>query len=194
MKEISYNLLRSYLSGFMFILWGLNTHAQERSTIGKIDLAGKWNFQIDSFDKGIIEQWFNNYLTDSILLPGSMTGNCKGNNITVNTQWTGIINDSSCFTKPQYANYRVKGNIKIPFWLQPVKHYKGVAWYQKEISIPGSWKGKWLVSKIDLLSDQENMTEVKQLIYSLKKYMSSNQFKPVVYVPLKSIKDLFNSH
>lgn len=31
---------------------------------------------------------------------------------------------------------------KVPFWLQPVKYYKGKAWYQKEVVIPDSWEGK----------------------------------------------------
>src|SRR5699024_3366994 len=39
--------------------------------------------------------------------------------------------------------YRQPGNIKVPFWLQPVKYYKGAAWYQKEITIPDSWEGKY---------------------------------------------------
>ena len=34
------------------------------------------------------------------------------------------------------------GNIKIPFWLKPVKYYKGAAWYQKEVDIPEGWNGK----------------------------------------------------
>ena len=34
------------------------------------------------------------------------------------------------------------GNIKVPFWLQPTKYYKGAAWYQKEVDIPASWNKK----------------------------------------------------
>ncbi|MGB8316891.1 MAG: sugar-binding domain-containing protein, partial [Ignavibacteriaceae bacterium] len=30
----------------------------------------------------------------------------------------------------------------VPFWLQPDKHYYGVAWYKKEIKIPPDWKNK----------------------------------------------------
>ena len=34
-------------------------------------------------------------------------------------------------------------NIKIPFWLKPVKYYKGAAWYQKEFELPlPDWTGK----------------------------------------------------
>jgi hypothetical protein len=109
-----------------------------------IDLSGEWRFQIDSLDKGIEQQWFNRKLTDAIKLPGSMTTNGKGNDIDINTPWVGNIWDTSWFVKPEYAEYRRKGNIKIPFWLQPIKYYKGAAWYQKTVNIPAAWKGKQL--------------------------------------------------
>ncbi|MCU7552650.1 beta-galactosidase [Chitinophagaceae bacterium LB-8] len=109
-----------------------------------IDLSGTWFFQVDSLDKGVQEQWYNKKLDDKISLPGSMTTNGKGNDITVNTPWTGQIVDSSWFFKSEYAQYREPGNIKVPFWLQPVKYYKGAAWYQKNVSIPDNWKGKHL--------------------------------------------------
>ncbi|BBE19496.1 beta-galactosidase [Aquipluma nitroreducens] len=105
----------------------------------KIDLKGEWAFAIDSLDKGISEKWFNQELADKVTLPGSMTTNGKGNDITLKTPWTGQIVDSSYFKKPEYAKFRQPGNIKIPFWLQPVKYYKGAAWYQKEVSIPEDW-------------------------------------------------------
>src|SRR5699024_7543042 len=108
-----------------------------------IDLSGEWAFQIDSLDVGIQQAWYTKDLKDKIHLPGSMTTNEKGNDITLETPWTGSIQDSSFFTDDDYAQYRQPGNIKVPFWLQPVKYYKGAAWYQKEITIPDSWEGKY---------------------------------------------------
>ena len=110
----------------------------------KIDLSGEWHFKIDFLDKGMEQEWFNKKLDDSIQLPGSMTTNGKGNDIDVNTPWTGDIADSSWFFKPEYAQFRQPGNIKVPFWLQPVKYYKGPAWFQKTVTIPASWKNKHL--------------------------------------------------
>jgi hypothetical protein len=110
----------------------------------QIDLSGTWRFQVDSLDKGVSEKWFDQKLNDQINLPGSMTTNGKGNDITINTPWTGSIVDSSWFFKPEYAKYRQPGNIKVPFWLQPLKYYKGAAWYQKTVTIPSSWKGKYI--------------------------------------------------
>ncbi|TZF82671.1 beta-galactosidase [Pedobacter sp. BS3] len=117
---------------------------KNRPAGNQIDLSGKWSFQIDSLDKGVSEQWFSKTLPDNIQLPGSMTTNGKGNDITLHTPWTGGIVDSSWFYKPEYAKYRQPGNIKVPFWLQPVKYYKGAAWYQKTVTIPADWKGKYI--------------------------------------------------
>ncbi len=108
----------------------------------KIDLSGTWNLQLDSLDKGVTEHWYNHQLPGKIVLPGSLTTNGIGNDIAVNTPWTGSIADSSWFRLPQYAPYRQPGNVKIPFWLQPVKYYKGAAWYSREVNIPASWSGK----------------------------------------------------
>jgi len=108
----------------------------------QIPLNGIWQFAIDSLDRGIDEQWFNNKLMETVSLPGSMTENGKGNDISLLTRWTGDILDSSYFKLQQYENYRQPGNIKIPFWLQPEKYYSGAAWYRKEIIIPAGWNEK----------------------------------------------------
>jgi len=109
-----------------------------------IDLAGPWSFQIDRNDKGIQEKWFSKKLADQIILPGSMTTNGKGDEVSVNTPWVGSIFDSAYFKNPEYEKFRVEGNIKVPFWLQPVKYYQGPAWYQKMFSIPKNWSDQFI--------------------------------------------------
>jgi hypothetical protein len=52
-------------------------------------------------------------------------------------------------------------------------------------------KGKLLISGIDLLDNANNRLEAKQLLYSLKKYMTSDSFDPSVEVGLTSIENLF---
>ena len=37
----------------------------------------------------------------------------------------------------------------MPFCLQPEKHYVGVAWYQRDIEIPGRWQGKRVVLTLE---------------------------------------------
>jgi len=105
-----------------------------------INLAGEWKFAIDFNDQGITEKWYTKSLTDRVNLPGSMSTNGKGLEVTPQTKFVGGIADSSYYKKPEYAKYRVQGNIKIPFWLQSEKYYQGAAWYQKEVFIPRSWK------------------------------------------------------
>jgi hypothetical protein len=107
-----------------------------------ISLAGKWQFKIDTADEGITQKWFALRLPEEITLPGSMAQNLKGNDITLQTKWTGSIYDSSYYFNPRLEKYRRPGNIKIPFWLTPAKHYVGAAWYQREVNIPADWKGK----------------------------------------------------
>ncbi|WP_448700213.1 sugar-binding domain-containing protein [Mucilaginibacter sp. AW1-3] len=115
--------------------------AFQKGEPNQISLAGEWRFQIDSLDKGVAEKWYNKVLKDHIHLPGSMTENLKGNDITLKTKWTGSIYDSSWYYNPRMAKYRQPGNIKIPFWLTPPKHYTGAAWYQKDVIVPAGWKG-----------------------------------------------------
>jgi hypothetical protein len=115
------------------------THEDEREALS---LAGEWNFRIDSLDRGIEEKWYLVIGEETVKLPGSMAENGKGEEVTLKTDWTGDIIDRSYFTEEKYSRYREPGNIKIPFWLKPVKYYKGPAWYQKEFDLPAGWKDK----------------------------------------------------
>ncbi|MGO4770559.1 sugar-binding domain-containing protein [Flavobacterium sp. W22_SRS_FK3] len=115
----------------------------------EINLEGTWYFEIDRNDKGITEKWFNKNLSDVIKLPGSMAEFLKGDDITLKTKWTGSIYDSSFYFIPRLEKYRQPGNIHIPFWLTPAKHYVGAAWYQKEVNVPSDWKGKRILLHLE---------------------------------------------
>ena len=114
-----------------------------------INLNGEWNLVLDPEDAGINEKWFNKTFNDRIVLPGSLQEQGFGNDVDIETQWTGDIVDNSWYTASKYEKYRQKGNIKVPFWLNPEKHYVGVAWYQKEINIPSGWKNKAVVLELE---------------------------------------------
>ena len=114
----------------------------DRAEISKIDLAGSWRYRIDSLDTGRTEQWYAKNLKQKLILPGSLTTNGLGNEVSLSTPWTGQVVDSSFFKDPEYEIYRRSDNFKIPFWLQPIKYYRGAVWYQKKIRIPGSWDGR----------------------------------------------------
>ena len=99
---------------------------QESATV--IDLSGSWRFAADPGDEGVAGKWYLKKPGETVTLPGSVASNGKGEEISLHTKWTGQILDSSFFLSPVYAPYREPGNFKIPFWLQPVKHYVGAAW------------------------------------------------------------------
>lgn len=119
------------------------------SAAQQISLSGQWQFKLDPKDVGIGEKWFNTAFNEQINLPGSLQEQGYGYDVAVNTPWTGGIVDRSWYTAPEYAKYREEGNIKVPFWLNPDKHYVGVAWYQKEIKVPSNWKNKTLILELE---------------------------------------------
>jgi len=114
-----------------------------------LDLSGIWRFALDKTDRGIKDQWFSQTLAGDVKLPGSLIEQNIGDDITLETQWTGSIYDSSFYFNPRLEKYRQPGNIHIPFWLTPAKHYVGAAWYQKEITIPENWKGRRVVLHLE---------------------------------------------
>lgn len=115
-----------------------------------INLSGTWNFQIDRDDIGITEKWFDRKkLDDSILLPGSMPQRLKGDKPTIHTQWTGTLYDSSFYYNPYMKKFRNEEDTKFPFFLTPDRHYKGVAWYSREVNIPKTWKNKRIVLTLE---------------------------------------------
>lgn len=116
-----------------------------RAAAESVSLAGTWRFQLDRHNAGIEEKWFARQLPDRIRLSGSLPEQGIGDDISVDTKWTGDIIDKSWFTAPEYAKYRQPGNVKVPFWLQPGKYYAGVAWYQRQVRIPAAWASKRVV-------------------------------------------------
>lgn len=114
-----------------------------------LSLAGEWRFALDPDDVGTEQEWQKRTLDGTIFLPGSLQEQGYGENIGVETPWTGQIVDSSWYAEPQYAAYRQPGNIKVPFWLNPDKHYVGVAWYQKTIRVPAGWESRPVVLELE---------------------------------------------
>ncbi len=95
-----------------------------------ISIAGDWELSLgDSL-----------HYNDYVVLPGSLLTNGKGDPVSVKTQWTGSLYDSSYYFNPYMEKYRVEGNMKFPFFLTPETHYVGHAWYKKSVYVPSSWK------------------------------------------------------
>ena len=112
----------------------------------EIDLSGTWKFKMDSLDIGVSEKWYSQDFSEIVQLPGSMVENGKGLDISLETKWTGQNKDPKWFKDPNYSPYHHPDNFRFPFWLQPLKKYTGVAWYQKMVIIPKAWEEKniWL--------------------------------------------------
>src|SRR5882672_6798515 len=102
-------------SFILVILLALSVRTFGQPNPAALDLSGQWSFQIDRKDEGVDQKWFSKTLDDRITLPGSMASNGKGDDISVNTPWTGSIFDSAFFKAPEFAPYRQPGNIKVPF-------------------------------------------------------------------------------
>src|SRR5450631_422851 len=112
---------------------------------GAQSLAGQWRFSLDRDDIGVKETWFARDLaaTTRISLPGILQTQGYGDDITAETQFIAALpRDMAWYKLPQYAEYTKPGHVKVPYLSQPVKHYLGVAWYQRDIEIPAAWKGK----------------------------------------------------
>lgn len=124
---------------YLFVLLSFLTLVACRQVDNTQSLQGEWLFALDPDDRGLTEQWYNRYLNETIQLPGSLQEQGYGNDVGIETAWTGQVVDKSWYDAPQYEKFRQPGNMKVPFWLNPEKHYVGVAWYQKEIDIPQSW-------------------------------------------------------
>ncbi|OHB67988.1 MAG: hypothetical protein A2V70_09865 [Planctomycetes bacterium RBG_13_63_9] len=88
-------------------------------------------------------------MSHQIRLPGSLQEQGFGEDVSVETKWTGGIVDRSWFTAPRYERYRRPGNVKVPFWLQPERHYVGPAWYQRVLTIPDAWQGKRIMLRLE---------------------------------------------
>lgn len=142
----------------------------------KIDLSGTWLFEIDRQDVGQKEKWFARKLSDKIYLPGSMAENRKGDEVTLKTDWTASIYDSSFFFNPRLEKFRQPGNLKIPFWLTPVKYYVGPAWYQREVIVPKNWKDE----RIQLYLERPH-TESRLWINGLEVGMQNSLTVPHVF-------------
>lgn len=112
-----------------------------------ISLEGAWDFlQGDPIGySGGVPSCYNDY----VMLPGSMLTNGKGDPVSVKTQWTGSLYDSSFFFNPYMEKYRKEqiantmgqqdNTMKFPFFLTPDRHYVGAAWYHRSVYVPKAW-------------------------------------------------------
>ncbi|MEQ9443733.1 MAG: glycoside hydrolase family 2 TIM barrel-domain containing protein [Cyclobacteriaceae bacterium] len=148
-----------------------------------INLAGDWAFKVDSLDQGEADEWFTQSFEETVSLPGSMATNGKGDNITLQTQWTGGIRNPEWYKDPNYAPYQPSGDsILFPFWLQPVKKYTGAAWYQREISIPDAWKGKTVLLNLERCHWESTVWVDEQKVGTQNSLSTAHQYDLTPYL------------
>ncbi|MBC2606600.1 glycoside hydrolase family 2 TIM barrel-domain containing protein [Pelagicoccus albus] len=123
----------------------LNTPAVISRTSKVLSLAGQWNFALDPNGVGLDEAWYGKTLPDQARLPGDLTSQGIGNEVTAKTPWIGSVFDPSYYESDRFAEYREDGNVKVPFWLQPELYYSGASWFEKSFEVPESWLGKRIV-------------------------------------------------
>ncbi len=141
---------RVVLLTLVCVTWAVLADAADAAdAAGRLDLAGRWHCALDRDDQGERDGWWQRALPEPIQLPGSLAERGFGDDISINTAWTGSINDRRWFTAERYAPYRQPGNVKVPFWLQPEKSYVGVAWYQRDVVVPKGWQGRRIVATFE---------------------------------------------
>lgn len=85
--------------------------------VNTISLSGEWKFSLDPEKAGITGKYYENELTDKIILPGTTDENKKG------------------FKNEKHETERLTREYI----------YIGYAWYQKEIEISEAWKNKYIL-------------------------------------------------
>lgn len=101
-----------------------------------LSLAGEWKLRIDPDGVGAEKQWFSETLTNPVKLPGSLADNGVGQkDVSMGTsKWSFV------YTYPADGDW----------------NKKGAAWYQKEVVIPESWRGK----RVTLFLERSRWTQV----------------------------------
>jgi beta-galactosidase len=114
-----------------------------------INLAGEWRFALDPTNQGVTGNWFDQSLKDRIQLPGILQSQGYGDEISTKTPWVLSLYDRNWFEREDYKAYTKTGSVKVPFLSQPLRHYIGPAWYQRDIVIPDALRGKRVVLHLE---------------------------------------------
>jgi hypothetical protein len=113
---------------FFCLVLGLFFACHAMTDAAILPLDGVWQCELDRQDAGKTGDWFNRPLTGRTQLPGSLSENGLGDPMTVVRQntwgdkWTGK-----------------------PVWHPMLRRdYRGAAWYEKTVTLPEAWKGKFV--------------------------------------------------
>lgn len=147
---------------------------------GASSLAGRWRFALDVQDAGADARWFAAALPAGaqIALPGILQTQGYGNEITATTPFVAALpRDMRWYLLPQYKAYTKPGNVQVPYLSQPVRHYLGVAWYQREIEIPPAWQGKRIALQLERARWRTSVYVDDTLIGSNRSLVAPHEFE-----------------
>lgn len=133
----------------LWVLAGCGRVQPAESGQNTLDLSGEWSFALDRSDVGVDEQWFDHSFENVIQLPGSLQEQSYGDPPSTSTPWLGTLYDKYWYLRAPYKKYADPENFKIPYWLQPERHYVGTAWYSRSFEVPENWDGKRVVLHLE---------------------------------------------
>jgi len=142
-----------------------------------ISLDGVWWFNLDPSDVGVVQQWFNRPLRFNLIrLPGSLQSQNFGNDITTDTPWVLSLYDRYWYLREDYKAYTERGKVKVPFLSQPLRHYLGAAWYQRDIDIPRNMQGRRILLTLERPHWQTTVWVDERLIGSDKSLVAPHVY------------------
>ncbi|HEX4350091.1 MAG TPA: hypothetical protein VH251_06880, partial [Verrucomicrobiae bacterium] len=108
-----------------------------------IDLSGKWSFQMDPDDQGIVSNFWQKPFTDTITLPGTISQAEKGNPL-VPPPMPAFVSSENL--SPGHGltfgrEQSVRDNTGFAHLYERYS-YIGPAWYRRSIEVPQSWSGR----------------------------------------------------
>ena len=122
-------MIRKTLSHLLFVSASFSLLSQTvQAKENDIPLAGVWRFRLDENGSGVEQKWYARQLSDTITLPG-----------TTDEYHKGVKKDEQ----------RIDRLSRVWYW-------KGPAWYQRDVTIPASWKDQ----RITLLLERTKNTRV----------------------------------
>ena len=156
---------------------GMTSFGQTRAAI---DLSGEWRFALDRTGSA---NWSTQILPDKIKLPGILQSQGYGDEISTSTPWVLSLYDRNWFDRDEYKPYTKPGNVRVPFLSQPPRHYIGQAWYQRDITIPDSWRGKRVVLTLERPKWQTTVWIDDKKIGSRRSLVAPHEFDVGVLEP-----------
>lgn len=147
---------------------------------GAQSLAGQWRFALDRDDAGVNSAWFAKVLAADahIHLPGILQTQGYGDEIAADTPFVAALpRDMRWYLLPQYQAYTKPGHVEVPYLSQPVRHYLGVAWYQREIDIPAAWSGKRVALSLERTRWRTDVYVDDKLIGSNRSLVAPHDFE-----------------